>query len=320
MPFLLTQGDITKRRVDAIVNAANRELLQGGGVCNSIFTAAGAVALQEACNRLSPVATGDVAITPGFSLPAKFVIHAVGPVWQGGGQGEDDLLYSCYAKALHLAQEKDLASIAFPLISSGICGYPKQRAYAIAIKAILEFLKHHELTVYLVLFHESFVRDREGQDPKLETYLAEQQPIVSDSLDPFGGEVLYCCKVAPSKHLEEVIQNAQESFSRKLFHLIEEKKLDEVEVYKGANIDRKHFSKIRSDDSYQPKKKTVLAFAISLHLNRGETKDLLERAGFSLSQSYVFDIIIDYYITNKRYDIHEINQVLFSYEQPLLGS
>ncbi|HKL59220.1 MAG TPA: macro domain-containing protein [Sphaerochaeta sp.] len=318
MPFLLFQGDITLLKVDAVVNAANRNLKMGGGVCGAIFKGAGVASMQQACVGLSPVETGDVAITDAFSLPSKHVIHAVGPIWEGGEKQEEQLLISCYQKALALAQVKGLQSIAFPLIASGIYGYPKEKAYRIAVSTILSFLEEHDLTVYLVLFEEEFFKDVQLPMHDLGQFV---QSNLSDTADT--EELLFSmdvCRSCVAEQLDDIITELEPSFSQSLMRLIREKGLDEVEVYKRANIDRKHFSKIRSNDGYQPTKRTVIAFAISLRLTAQQTRDLLLTSGFSLSHSYVFDIIIEYFIENRLYDIHTINEALFTYEQPLLGA
>lgn len=137
----IEQIDITELNVDAIVNAANRQLLEGGGVCGAIFRKAGAFELADACSEIGGCKTGDAVITPGFNLQAKFIIHAVGPVWHGGDDGEAELLYSAYKNSLVLAKENDCRSIAFPLISSGIYGYPKNQAWQIAIQSCSDFIK-----------------------------------------------------------------------------------------------------------------------------------------------------------------------------------
>lgn len=131
----IVKQDITTADVDAIVNAANSALRAGGGVCGAIFSAAGHAELQRACDAIGHCDTGDAVITPGFNLAAKYVIHAVGPVWHGGGHGEAELLASCYAKAIELAAEHGCVSIAFPLISSGIYSYPKEEAWRVALSA-----------------------------------------------------------------------------------------------------------------------------------------------------------------------------------------
>lgn len=274
--------------------------------------------MQQACKALSPIKVGDVALTPAFKLPSKYVIHAVGPVWEGGGKQEEQLLVSCYRKALVLAYEKGLQSIAFPLISSGIYGYPKHLAYKVAVSTILSFLEEHELTVCLVLFEKNFFDEDQVSRKPLVTYvknrLTEEEPTSNILCD------ISECKSCMDKPLDGIINEVALSFSQSLLSLIREKGLDEVEVYKGANIDRKHFSKIRSNASYQPNKRTVIAFALSLRLNAKETCALLETAGYSLSHSYVFDIIIEYFIAEEQYDLYAINEALFSYDQPLLGA
>ena len=157
MPLKILNADITTLKVDAIVNAANTNLLAGGGVCGAIFRAAGYRELQAACNKLSPIQTGEAVITPGFNLPAKFIIHTAGPVWQGGNFGEENLLRSCYTNSLKLADENNLQSIAFPLISSGIYGYPPRDALKVAIQAVKDFLSQKDLEVVLTVIDKSLL-------------------------------------------------------------------------------------------------------------------------------------------------------------------
>lgn len=154
MPFSVIQRDITTMAVDAIVNAANPFLKNGGGVCGAIFRAAGLKAMQEACDAIGYIEPGGAAITPGFALPARFVIHTPGPVWQGGGFSEEAILARCYDSSLALARGKGLYSVAFPLISAGIYGYPKAQAFAVAKRAIEAFLSQHEMAVTLALLTE----------------------------------------------------------------------------------------------------------------------------------------------------------------------
>lgn len=132
---------ITKLAVDAIVNAANDGLWEGGGVCGAIFREAGSAELTKACNAIGGCKTGNAVITPGYKLPAKYIIHAVGPVWHGGNQNEPKLLYSAYKQSLLLAKENECHSIGFPLISAGIFGYPKEQAWRKAIQACQDFIK-----------------------------------------------------------------------------------------------------------------------------------------------------------------------------------
>ncbi len=156
MPFTIVKGDITQMKTDAIVNAANTGLCAGGGVCGAIFDAAGYFELQDACDKLAPVETGNAVITPGFKLHAKYIIHAVGPIYYDfDAEVCEQQLRSTYLNSLRLAHENGCESIAFPLISSGIYGYPKKEALLVAASAITDFLKEHDLTVYLTIFDNS---------------------------------------------------------------------------------------------------------------------------------------------------------------------
>ena len=157
MALKFLQADITRLEVDAIVNAANTQLLAGGGVCGAIFRAAGYSELQRACDKLSPIQTGEAVITDGFNLPAKFIIHTAGPIWHGGTNGEENLLRACYSNSLKLAVEKNCRSVAFPLISSGIYGYPPNDALAVAVDEIKNFLKQHDIDVTLTLMNKALL-------------------------------------------------------------------------------------------------------------------------------------------------------------------
>ena len=157
MPLKIFSADITRLEVDAIVNAANTQLAAGGGVCGAIFRAAGYRQLQAACDKLAPIQTGEAVITPGFNLPAKFIIHTAGPIWRGGNFGEENLLRSCYTNSLKLAAENNLQSVAFPLISSGIYGYPPRDALKVAVQAIKDFLAEKDLEVILTVLDKSLL-------------------------------------------------------------------------------------------------------------------------------------------------------------------
>ena len=149
---LIKNASITDLDVEAIVNAANSSLWAGGGVCGAIFRAAGYSRLQAACDAIGHCDTGSAVITPGFDLKARYIIHAVGPEWEGGFSGEPELLYGAYQSSLTLALENGCTSIGFPLISSGIYGYPKENAWRVAIKAVLDFFKDNPSADILVIF------------------------------------------------------------------------------------------------------------------------------------------------------------------------
>lgn len=338
---------------DAIVNAANCRLLMGGGVCGAIFNAAGAEKLEQACMEIGFCETGNAVITDGFNLPAKYIIHTPGPVWKSGSDKEKELLRSCYLNSLRLADSKGLNSIAFPLISSGIYACPKSIAVDIATEAFRDFLKDHDMEIYLVVFDKGALREgrryreiREFIDDayaelKCAECRSERSKVFEDSCDfnvcesiriPDNGTkknnlfVKEKANPKPAGSFQKISHSApieiipDESFSQSLLRLIDEKGMTDVETYKRANIDRKLFSKIRSDVNYKPKKTTAVAFAIALELDLNETNELLCKAGYVLSHSLEFDLIIEYYIKNRSYDMFEINETLFSFDQPLLGN
>ncbi|HHW71745.1 MAG TPA: macro domain-containing protein [Firmicutes bacterium] len=321
MPFSIVQEDITTMRVDAIVNAANPGLVMGGGVCGAIFRAAGAQEMEKACRPLAPIAVGEAVITPGFALPAKYVIHTAGPVYQGGSEGEADLLRASYLNSLRLALQQGCTSIAFPLISSGIYGYPKREALDIATAAIRDFLAEHDLEIYLAVLNRQAVEIEEELLAGLASYAAEEREgrhaeLLEERAE--SHQALY--SYVPVRTVDSLLADLEESFAEALFRLIDAKGRTDVEVYKRANLDRRHFSKIRSNRDYVPSKRTVLALAIALELSLEETEILLKKAGYALSPSQMFDVIVQYFIIHGMYDVYAINEVLFSYGLPLLGS
>lgn len=329
MPFHLIHADITKLDTDAIVNAANSQLLAGSGVCGAIFRAAGnrAEELQKECLAKAPCPAGQSVLTGSYGLPARYIIHTVGPIWQGGNQGEEALLASCYRSALTLACEAGCRSIAFPLISSGIFGYPKKEALLVAREAITRFLEdHEEMEVYLALLDRSAVELGEKLEKGLEHYVhtycrpesrgRRQTETVIQAFQVLSLE--HAMASEASRSLEDDVNHLAESFSQQLFRLIDQKHYGDVEVYKRANMDRKLFSKIRSNRGYQPKKKTVLALAVALHLTVEETQKFLESAGYALSSSRETDVIVRYFLEKGQYDIYTINAALFRYGQPEL--
>ncbi len=331
VPLQIIRNDITKMDVDVIVNAANSALKMGGGVCGAIFRAAGEKELQAECDSIGGCETGNAVITKGYKLPAKHIIHTVGPVWNGGKNNEEKLLRSCYIKSLNLAKEHKLESIAFPLISSGIYGYPKAEAFKVAVTAIQDFLLENEMMVYLIVFDKAAVEISEKLYASIEKYIDdkyvdEKAEIRENRLQVEDAAIHYMVS-APKlikspkdkKSLEDIVSQLDETFSEMLLRLIDEKEMTDVETYKKANIDRKLFSKIRTDKFYRPRKTTALALCIALELNIDQTKDLLARAGYALSPSSKFDLIVEYFIEQGIYNIFEINEALFAFEENLLG-
>ncbi len=342
MPLNIVRDNIVHMKTDAIVNAANSDLSPGGGVCGSVFDAAGYEQMQQACRKLGGCPTGSAVITPGFNLPAKYVIHAVGPVWHGGHNGEEAQLRASYRSALALAKKHGLESMAFPLISSGIYGYPKDKALHVAVCEISHFLMENDMDIFIVVYDmhayqlsenlfagvRSYIDDVYVQQRRAYPHLApgvltgqcaRRMQQTDNSIDSECELSYAASSKSVQRMLQDVVKQTEETFSESLLRLIGEKGKTDVEVYKKANIDRKLFSKIRSNRDYKPSKLTVLAFAVALELSLDETQDLLGRAGYVLSHSQKADVIVEYFIAHKNFDIFEINEALFAFEQPLLG-
>ena len=334
MPLEIVRNDITKMTVDAIVNAANESLLGGGGVDGAIHYAAGPQLLAE-CKTLGGCKTGKAKITGGYNLPAKYVIHTVGPIYEDGKHGEKALLESCYRESLALTKEHNCETVAFPLISSGVYGYPKDQALKVAIDVISDFLLENEMKVYIVIFDKATYKISEKLFSDIAEYIDDNyvdehtdyrrermrmnMPMQA-SIGMFEADLCECKAIMPEDDLDSMLKQIDESFSQMLLRKIDEKGMTDAECYKKANIDRKLFSKIRGDVNYKPSKPTAIAFAISLELSLDETEDMLKKAGFALSHSNKFDIIIEYFISKGNYNIFEINEALFAFDQSLLGA
>ena len=254
MPFEIVRNDIVNMQVDVVVNTANPNPVIGSGVDSGIHKKAGHE-LLAARQKIGCIEFGDAVITPGFGLDAKYVIHTVGPIWEDGNHGEEQILSSCYRKSLALAKEHECESIAFPLIATGNYDFPKPLALQSAVREISTFLL--------------------GLDA---------------------------------------------GFSETLLQLIDRTGKKDSEIYKKANVDRKLFSKIRNNMDYKPSKTTALAFALALELDVDETKDFIGRAGFALSHSSKFEVIVEYFLVNRNYNVFELNEVLFAFDQPLIGA
>ena len=417
MPLQIVRNNIVNMDVDAIVNTANPDPQVGGGTDFAIYEAAGYDRLLKARRKIGEIAPGEAAVTRGYSLPAKYIIHTVGPMWQGGDQGEREILRNCFRNSLEIAKRKRCHTVAFPLISAGVYRFPKGEALDIAVGSIRRFLETSEMTVYLVVFGKeeyelsgkifegvtSYIDEHYVDRQRQKEYAIDYSDDISEEdssgirerrlnglyttgaagrrrasdaakqsrllnqyarFDPYTGKPLYLnespkesskidnsendkdlvvseqpvpcptpmqspeLKKAPGsfgsmakrRSLDEMVSSLGENFPEMLFRLIDERGMTDVEVYKRANIDRKLFSKIRSKKGYQPSKKTAIALAIALRLNLDQTKDLLSRAGYALSPGSMFDVIVEYFITEEVYDIDQINFVLFDHHEQLLGA
>lgn len=312
-------------KCDAIVNAANSTLLGGGGVDGAIHKAAGKGLLFE-CMKLGGCKTGEAKITGGYNLPCKYIIHTVGPVWKGGHFSEEKLLRSCYRESLLLAKKNDCESVAFPLISAGVYGYPKDKALQVAVDEISSFLFENDMTVYIVVFDQKSFNISQKLVSDIREYIDERYVEKHAAMESIRLTMMPPMAVSDTASkesldgLDNALKQIDESFSQMLLRKIDEKGMTDSECYKKANVDRKLFSKIRSDRLYKPSKTTAVAFALALELPIAEVREMLMKAGFALSRSNKFDIIVEYFINHGNYNIYEINEALFAFDQKLIGA
>ena len=351
MPLEIVRQDITKMQVDVIVNTANPKPVVGGGVDSAVHRVAGK-GLLAARRKIGSIPVGDAVSTEAFGLPAKYVIHTVGPVWQDGRHHEADLLAACYRHSLILAAKLRAKTIAFPLISAGTYGFPRDKAISTALQTITDFLLTQEMTVYLVLFdgdsfligtklfdHVKAYIDNHYSESALETEYRDypdyggyalqgamrrrrdRRKADAAAFSPADSEKAapQPFPVAPALNLDDQLAQCGETWSESLLKLIDKTGKKDADVYKKANVDRKLFSKIRTKKDYQPSKNTALAFAVALQLSFEETCDFIRKAGFALTHSSKADIIVEYYIKKRQYDINLINLTLFEFHQPTLG-
>ncbi len=363
MPFQIVRNDITKVKADAIVNTANPRPVIGRGTDSAIYRAAGEKLLLAERETIGDIEPGQAVSTPAFNLCAKYIIHTVGPAWVDGNHGERETLRSCYMESLALASKLSCNSIAFPMIATGVYGFPKDDALNIALSEIGKFLLTHEMKVILVVFDRKALELSKNLVGGITEYIDEHAVKALRDAEYGGGyasnsrrrmdeerrlaaerrrrmdaipepeeetdEIEELSLLAPAaagpfsgvagKSLDEVLGGKEDTFQQRLFKLIDASGMDDVTVYKKANIDRKVFSRIRCKEDYKPKKKTAVAFAIALELDMPTMLDLLSRAEIAFSPSSKFDLIVSYFITNGNYDIFEINAALFKYGQPILG-
>lgn len=377
MPFSIVRDDISRVHADVLVNAANVRLAPGGGVCGALFSAAGFDEMRAACEAIGGCATGDAVATPAFNLPARWCVHAVGPIWRGGRAHEEELLHRCYRSAFARAVELGARSVAFPLISAGIYGFPVERALAIAREEVAAFLRHHdEVALTLVVFERAVVQMGNALVEQVQEYIDDEYvdsssfmrrdmgelerelqwtedasaPLSVEMAEPVAlpeclqeddasiaaprpfvaaniGMPGAAMPGAPSRagatldaEIAQLVATLDVPFSTTLLALIDARGMTDAEVYHRANISRQLFSKIRGNESYRPSKQTVVALAIALELDMSATQDLLARAGFTLSKSSKFDVIVRFFIERGIYDLFQLNEVLFAYDLPLVGS
>lgn len=335
MPLEISRNDIRNIEVDAIVNPSDRFLSGSGSIDKIIHKLAGSQ-LDKALEYVL-LDKGEAIITDSYNMNnCKYIIHTNGPVYIDGNNNEDDILRSCYKACLQLAKTNSIESICFPLISSGSFMFPKGKALKIATDSILEFLLDNEMMVYLLVYDKDAFDTANKLYTNIHNYLdnnlIQHKPISSSSLhkqtkrkrkikNEFLLELALNDEEAEMCIEPSILSKFEpdESFSECLIRMIDERNLLDPDVYKKANIDRKHFNHIKNDKYYRPKKETAIALAIGLKLNLNETNTLLERAGFILSNSSKFDLIIKYCIENNIYNIYEINEILFSEDQKTLG-
>ena len=339
MPFEIVRNDITKMAVDAIVNTANPRPVIGMGTDSQIHEKAGP-GLLAARQAIGSIDVGRAAMTPAFDLQASYVIHTVGPVWRGGGFGEEETLRSCYDEALKLAAENKCGSIAFPLISTGNYGFPKDKALQIAVSAFSAFLMEHEMHIYLVVFDRAAFKLSEKLFQRVasyidENYVAAHEAVydIEDNMRTYRRRRLdmETCesRLAPmscapqaapkAKSLADMLRQTDAGFTETLLKLIDKTGKKDSEIYKRANLSKQHFSKIRNNPDYKPTKPTAIALALALELSLEDTKDLIGRAGYALTNSSKFDLIIQFFIQQKNYNVVEINIALYEFDQTLLG-
>ena len=355
MPFEIVKNDITKMRVDAIVNAANNSLLGGGGVDGAIHRAAGPQLLEE-CRTLGGCATGEAKLTRGYNLPSKFVIHTVGPVWRGGSEGEAVQLAACYRNSLALARGQGCDSVAFPLISAGAYGYPKAQALQVALDEITRFLSENDMMVYLVAYTRDAIELTGGLLDEVAAYIDDVY--VQERLDfdrtarrsqylrdgsprgtPDPGSLFRRPHREDNARNETVFSEANverltamqgetkdatqgrrgETFADMVVRILEGKGIADRECISRANVDRRLLGKIRNNMDYKPSKQTVLAFAMALELPLEEARELMTKSGYGLSHGSRTDVAVEYCITTGHYDVTALNAVLFKLKLQPLG-
>lgn len=356
MAFQIIRNDITKVSADAIVNTANPEPVIGGGTDYAIHKAAGPE-LLEARKKIGNIYTGQSVATPAYQLSAKYVLHTVSPAWIDGKHHEEEDLRKAYDAALILAYELGCKSIAFPLMAAGTYGFPHDLALSVAIRAFTDFLLDHEMQIYLVLFNgkafgiagsifddlKSYIDDNYVSEKNEEEYFIDEYPTVNASSirpkraelqrrrrmererrerESFVGSAPQAPLAAPRPDerysLADILKQHEKTFSEYLLDLLKERDGKDSEVYKRAEVSKQLFSKILNNPDYQPTKSTVIQLALGLELDLVQTQKLLGKAGYALTRSSKTDLVVQYYIERKIYNVTFINEALYDCGLPLL--
>ncbi|NLZ75336.1 MAG: hypothetical protein GX914_02410 [Erysipelotrichia bacterium] len=330
MPLEIITGSIVEQKTDIIVSCNNSKMIAVGGNSLAIFNKIGYRKAKKLTKDYRNLKTAEIAVTSGFDLCQK-IIHVVSPIYDESSDNNEELLFAAYNNVLNKAKELFANSISFPLLSADGNNYPKQLALDIAIKAIGSFIKDNEIDVKLVLLPEE--KSNEVKYPELHRLINEAKTEKEEKRDfkaashrlgmmvagDLAKEAFDFCEYQEAD-LEDYLDKMDISFSKTVLKLIDEKGYTDSEVYKRANLDRRVFSKLRSSDDYQPSKTTAIALAFALKLSASQTDDLLLKAGYSLSKSNIADIIVRYCLNSEIYDIYEVNETLFKYNQKQLGS
>ena len=357
MPLQIIRNDITRVEADAIVNTANPEPIVGGGTDSAVYQAAGKEQMLEARKKIGPIAPGQAAVTPAFALKAKYVIHTVGPVWIDGTRGEREILASCYGVSLAMAKELGCRSVAFPLISSGVYGFPDGEALTVALGAIQRVLVNtdEDMQVTLVVFgknttvlsariregvkeyideaevnrlrREEYGWDGEGHEREIrrrrqmrkQMYEERMESAVFDESVSLNTASLPTMAAPAGGSLEKYLPKKEDTFTDRLLKLVNESGRTNVEIYTAANISKKVFSAIFSKKNYHPSKNTVLALCLALRLDTGAAEDLLARAGYAFSPADTTDCVVRCFLDSREFSVYEVNIVLYDLKQPVLG-
>lgn len=306
MPFQIVRNDITKVKADAVVNTANPRVLVGPGVDAAIYNAAGRDWLLEKRAEIGEIEVGDVAVTPAGNLDAKYIFHESGPVWIDGEHRESDLLRQCYDKCLNLAVEYRCESIAFPLLASGAYGFPKDISLRIAIDAFGAFLFRNEMDIYLVVYDDETKKLSDEMFNDVRGFV-DRRYYAGNSDRAFSNDIKGGSLDA---YIDSFEQQEIQTFGEYLQALIVSKGMTNKEVYYKSNLTKQYFSKLINNKVAQPAREKLLCVAVALNLDIDETVDFLLHAGYAISPYSKIDLVFEYYIRKRKYDVYEISFVL----------